>query len=370
MVDPTGTLAGLDVHLRTTQVTVVADRCVTAEIEMRTDLVVVERALRAHGVTACCYEAGPTGFGLARHLNSVGIRCEVIAPGLVWNRPGDRVKTDRRDARRLAQQFAGGLLTPIWIPPRDLEALRDLVRCREDARRDRMASRNRLRRFLDRHGRTLPEKSWTLKRRVWLGQQVFDDAAQMAAFSDYVETVDLCDARIGKLERLLAEQAQTGAYHDQIQQLRVLRGVDTLTAVGLISEIGDFTRFATAPAFMSFVGLVPSEHSSGERRQRSSITRAGNGHARRLLVEAAWNQRRRPATSADIQRRRRDHDPDLISRAQRAELRLHNRWIRMRRRNKPETVIAVAVARELAGFVWAVATRQPLTDTNRTKRPA
>lgn len=330
---------------------------------MASDPVLVEAALRRVGVVACCYEAGPTGYGLARHLEAVGVRCDVVAPGLVWRQPGDRVKTDPRDARRLAAQFAGGMLGPIFVPPLEIEALRDLVRAREDARHDRMRARGRLGKFLLRQGRVMPTASWSIQRRAWLGQQRFDEHAQQAAFDDYVTAVDLVDRRIELLERHLAEAASNGPHAELVARLRCLRGIDTLSAIGLVAEIGDFERFPTAQRFMSFVGLVPSERSSGEQRKRGSITKAGNDHVRRLLVEAGWNHRRRPGASYTIQRRRRGQHPLAVERAIRAEQRLSRRWSRMRSRGKDERTIVVAVARELAGFVWATATDQPLTPT-------
>jgi transposase len=360
MSDRIAAVAGLDVHKLSTRIAAVRGDRLVCEVTVASQPEVVERELRRLRVVACCYEAGPTGFDLARHLNAVGIDCQVVAPGLVWRQPGDRVKTDPRDARRLAAQYAGGMLEPIFVPSRELEGLRDLVRAREDARQDRSRTRLRLSAFVLRHGRYLPTKSWSVQRRAWLGQQRFDAPGAQAAFDDYVAAVDLVDRRVELLERQLGEQAVAGPHAELVARLRCLRGIDTLSAVGITAEIGDFARFATAQQFMSFVGLVPSERSSGERRRLGSITKAGNDHVRRLLVEAAWNHRRRPAMNYLIQRRRRDQAPLAVERAIRAEQRLHRRWIRLRGRGKDERTIVVAVARELAGFVWAIATEQPL----------
>ena len=353
-------VAGLDVHKRSTRIAVVQGDRLVGEVTVASDPQIVEAALLRLGVEVCCYEAGPTGYGLYRYLNERGLVCEVIAPGLVWRQPGDRIKTDPRDARRLAAQYAGGMLRAIHVLSPEQEALRDLVRAREDARHDRMRARGRLGKFLLRQDRSMPTQSWSLQRRSWLGQQVFEEPAAQAAFDDYLMSVDLVDRRIETLERGLAEQALEGPYAELVARLRCLRGIDTLSAVGLAAEIGDFARFASAEAFMSFVGLVPSEHSSGAKRTQGSITKAGNAHARRLLVEAAWNHRRRPGASYAIQRRRRDQQPLAVARARRAEQRLHKRWTRLRSRGKDERTIVVAVARELAGFVWATATDQPL----------
>jgi transposase len=361
MVDSRVTVAGMDVHKSSIRLAVVrgGDELV-GEVTLAADHELVERELRRAGVERCCYEAGPTGYGLHRHLTGAGIRCDVVAPGRVWQRPGDRVKTDRRDARKLAAQYAGGMLEPIWVPPPELEGLRDLVRCREDARHDRMRARHRLGKFLLRHDRVLPTTCWGVRRREWLGQQAFTDAYQQHAFDDYLVALDLVDRRIQVLERAIDDAATAGPYRDLVARLRCLRGVDTLTAVGLVAEIGDFARFPTAHKFMSFVGLIPSERSSGERRRQGSITKTGNSHARRLLVEAAWNHRRRPRAGYPIQRRRSGQDPRAVARALHAENRLHQRWQHMRARGKHDHTTVVAVARELAGFVWAITTDQPL----------
>jgi transposase len=353
-------VAGLDVHKLSTRFAAVQGDRLVGEVTVSSDPQIVEAALRRLGVEACCYEAGPTGYGLYRYLNERGLVCEVIAPGLVWRQPGDRIKTDPRDARRLAAQYQGGMLRPIHVLSPEQEALRDLVRAREDARQDRMRARGRLGKFLLRQGRSMPTQSWSIQRRAWLGQQAFEAPAAQAAFDDYLTSVELVDRRIDTLERGLAEQALNGPYAELVARLRCLRGIDTLSAVGLAAEIGDFERFASAEAFMSFVGLVPTEHSSGAKRKQGSITKAGNDHARRLLVEAAWNHRRRPGASYAIQRRRRDQHPLAVARAIRAEQRLHKRWSRLRSRGKDERTIVVAIARELAGFVWATATDQPL----------
>jgi len=354
-------VAGLDVHKVSTRIAAVRGDRLVGEVSVASQVEVVEAALRRLGVEACCYEAGPTGFGLARYLNEAGLSCRVVAPGLVWRRPGDRVKTDPRDARRLAAQYAGGMLDAIFVPDVEQEGLRDLVRAREDARHDRSRTRLRLMAFVLRHGRVMPSRSWCGQRRSWLGQQRFDQQGAQAAFDDYVTAIDVVDRRIELLERQIAEQAQSGSHAELVARLRCLRGIDTLSAVGMVAEIGDFDRFATAEQFMSFVGLVPSERSSGECQRRGSITKPGNDHVRRLLIEAAWNNRGRPTTSWGIQRRRRDQPPLAVERAIRAEQRLHRRWQRLRARGKDERTIVVAVARELAGFIWAQATQQPIT---------
>lgn len=353
-------LGAMDVHARSIRLVGVRDDALIVETTLPHEYEVVERELRRCGITTrVCYEAGPTGFALARHLRSVGIECEVIAPSEVPVRAGDRIKTDARDARRLARLYAGGMLEPIFIPTAAQEAVRDLVRAREDARHDRMRARHRMSKFCLRHGRQVPSSGWTLTRREWLGQQAFDHIAQQAAFDDYLLALDLVDRRIATLEAEIDRWAHCDEFADVVGRLRCLRGVDTLTAVGLVAEIGDFARFKDAPSFMSYVGLVPSEHSSGEQRARGPITRTGNGHVRRLLIEAAHNQRRRPARSAHIAKRQAGQDPRIVAHAQHAQSRLHRRWTRMQARGKNSNKTAVAVARELAGFVWSIASNEP-----------
>jgi len=281
----------------------------------------------------------------------------------VPQRPGDRIKTDTRDARKLARLLAGGLLEPIHVPSRELEAARDLVRAREDARLDRMRDRQRLSKFCLRHGRLLPTSSWSVVRRKWLGEQQFEFAAEQLTFDTYVHAVDLVDARIEALERAIRETAEQGPWRELVARLRCLRGIDTLSALALVAEIGDFSRFRSAQELMAFVGLVPSEHSSGEQRRQGSITKVGNSHVRRLLVEAAWHARRRPKVGYELARRQRGQDAATIERAWRCQQRLYSRWQRMAGRGKPQQKIVVACARELAGFVWAVATEQPLRST-------
>jgi transposase len=363
MHESTTVTVGLDVHARSIRLAAVRADELLEERTLPYDEEAVERLLRRWPAVRCCYEAGPTGFGLYRHLVERGIDCAVVAPGLVPRRPGDRVKTDPRDARKLARLLGGGLLEPIHVPSPELEAARDLVRAREDARLDRMRDRHRLSKFCLRHGRRLPTSGWTVVRRKWLSEQRFAFPAEQLTFDTYLHAVDLVDRRIEALERAIREVAEEGPSRGLVARLRCLRGVDTLTALGLVAEIGDFDRFRTAEEFMAFVGLVPSEHSSGERRSQGSITKVGNAHVRRLLVEAAWHARRRPKVGYELARRQRGQEAIVIERAWRCQQRLFHRWRRMAGRGKPQQKIVVACARELAGFVWAIATDQPLRTT-------
>jgi transposase len=360
MSESTTVAVGLDVHARSIRLAAVRAEELLEEQTLPFDEERLERLLRRWPGVRCCYEAGPTGFGLYRRLVERGIDCSVVAPGLVPRRPGDRVKTDPRDARKLARLHAGGLLEPIYVPSPELEAARDLVRAREDARLDRMRDRQRLSKFCLRHGRLLPTTAWTVTRRAWLGQQRFEHTAQQLTFETYLHAVDLVDHRIEALEQAIREAAEQGPWRQQVARLRCLRGVDTHTALALVAEIGDFGRFRNAEELMAFVGLVPSERSSGEQRRQGSITKVGNAHVRRLLVESAWHARRRPTVGYQLARRQRAQDAAVIERAWRCQQRLHQRWQRMAARGKPHQKIVVACARELAGFVWATATDQPL----------
>src|SRR5437867_2479035 len=234
MFESTAVTVGLDVHARSIRLAAVRADELLEERTLSYDEEAVERALRRWPRVRCCYEAGPTGFGLQRFLVERGIDCQVVAPGLVPQRPGDRVKTDPRDARKLARLLAGGLLEPIYVPSRELEAARDLVRAREDARLDRMRDRHRLSKFCLRHGRQLPGLSWSLARRKWLGEQRFEFAAEQLTFDSYVHAVDLVDARAEALERAIQQTAEQGPWSDLVARLRCLRGIDTLTALALV----------------------------------------------------------------------------------------------------------------------------------------
>jgi transposase len=312
----------------------------------------------------CCYEAGPTGFGLARRLNTIGIACEVIAPSLVPVQPGARVKTDRRDARNLAHYLRSGDLTSIHVLDPITEAIRDLERARDDAKRAERSARQQLSKFLLRHERWFTGKStWGPAHQAWLVQQRFDQPAQQDVMNDYREAVEMATARVARLTKQMAERSATWERAPLVTALQALRGVEMVSAVTLVAEIGDFRRFASASELMSFVGLVPSEHSSGGSRRQGRITRTGNGHVRRILVESAWHYRRQPRMSKAIRARTERVSVPVRAIAWKAQQRLHKRLNRLMGQGKPATRAVTAVARELVGFVWAIAREEVLLES-------
>jgi transposase len=310
----------------------------------------------APGEVRCCYEAGPTGYALHRQLEAEGVICEVVAPSLTPVKPGSRIKTDRRDARKLAELLRAGLLTEVHPPSESDEALRDLCRCRDDVRVDLLRSRHRLTKFLLRRHCIYRQTKhhWGTRHWAWLEQLRFDDAISQTTFDSYLLAVRQLEERQQQLDEQLAHFGGQAPYREPVGWLRCFKGIDTVTAVCVVAELHDFRRFRSARELMSYVGLVPSEHSSGERERRGSITKAGNRHVRRLLVEAAWHHRHRPALSAPLRKRREGQPARVLAIADRAQERLSARYRRMTARgiNNPKTI--VAMARELAGYLWAV----------------
>ena len=351
------TLVGLDVH---------AAKVVAAILDAETGELrfqrlggnsepVVRLCSSLEGPVRASYEAGPTGYGLARALDLAGVECVVAAPGKIPRGATERVKTDRRDAEHLVRLLLAGKLHPVRVPGRPEEALRDLVRAREDVRQDLMRARHRLSKLLLRHEVRFDGRAWTERHRAWLARVELPEEPAQATFVDYLGAVEALLHRKGELERQISAQIPNSPWSLEVGRLRCLRGVDTLTAVGLCSEIGDFERFARAGQLMSYLGLVPSEHSSGESRRLGSITRSGSRHARRLLVEAAWHYRNPPRVGREIERRQQGQPVEKTAIAWSAQRRLYRTWSRMERRGKRRTLIAVAVARELAGFCWSIA---------------
>jgi transposase len=306
------------------------------------------------------YEAGPTGYGLQRKLQAAGYYCEIIAPSLIPRRPGQRVKTDRRDSIRLAELSRAGELKPIWIPDPDDEAVRELSRAREDAVNARTRARHQLRGFLLRHDiRYAGKTAWTKTFYRWLGTLKFDAPARQIAFTEYHLAVQACDERVARLSGSLLQSITGWRFENVAKALCALRGIDVVSAVGLVAEIGDIARFDHPRKLMGYLGLVPSEHSSGDRISRGPITKSGNAHARRLLTEAAWSYRFKPRIGYQAQRRQEDLAESVRATAWKAQLRLTDRYAKLSARGVMLNKVCVAVARELAGFVWAIAKQAP-----------
>jgi len=304
------------------------------------------------------YEAGPTGYGLARRARSEGIEVVVCAPGRSDRHPSDRVKTDKRDAVRLARRLAAGELTLVTVPSVEHEQLRDLVRCREDIRADLMRARHRLGKFLLRREIYYdgPANAWTQRHRRWLAGLRFADRASQLTMADYLHAHDVLLARRDRIEAELELLAAASSWAETIARLRCLRGIDTLSALGLCAEVGAFDRFEHPDSLAAYLGIVPSENTSGEHRRQGSITKAGSSHARRLLIEASYHYRRHPAIGPALERRQRGQSAPIVNIAWHAQRRLNARWQQLKHaRRKPNGVVAVAIARELAGFCWEIA---------------
>ncbi|MCA1693825.1 MAG: IS110 family transposase [Actinobacteria bacterium] len=305
--------------------------------------------------TRATYEAGPTGYGLARELARRGVGCVVAAPSKIPRASGDRVKTDRRDAEHLVRLLLAGKLHPVRVPGAEEEALRDLVRARDAVRQDLMRCRHRLSKLLLRHGHRFEDgPAWSQRHRDWLHTITLDWPAAQATMLDAQGAIDALVHRRDSLEREIVAMLPASPWQVQAARLRCLRGIDTLSAVGLCAEIGDFERFARPGQLMSYVGLVPSESTTGEQRRLGAITKTGSGHARRLLVEAAWHYRKAPRIGKALTARHAGQPPEAVAVAWSAQRRLHRTWTRLEQRAKRRTIIAVAAARELAGFCWAI----------------
>jgi transposase len=313
------------------------------------------RQLSLRGPVRCCYEAGPCGFALQRFLATHHIDCEVIAPTLIPRRPGDRIKTDRRDARHLAVLFRAGALTAIHIPSELEEAIRDLLRCREATNTDLLRARHRLSKFLLRHDRryTLTKSPWGPRHTSWLRSLEWSLPALEQTFGAYLRAVEEVATRLSIIDEELRPYFTSAPFAEPVRRLRCFRGISDLAALTIAAELGDVRRFPTAPRVMGFVGLVPSEHSSGSRRGRGAITKTGNAHVRRILLETAWHYRHHPHIGPKLRERQRGAPPELISRAWAAQHRLSRTYRRLTGRGRPPQVAATAVARELVGFIWA-----------------
>jgi len=357
---------GLDVHAETIAVAVAE-----ADGEVRSLGIIPNRLesvrkmigkLGSVGTVKCCYEAGPTGYVLYWQLTQLGVACEVIAPTLVPTKAGDRVKTDRRDAAKLARCYRAGELTAVWVPDAAHEALRDLVRAREAAKKDQLRHRHRLGKFLLRHGMrpTDAGKAWSKKYLEWIRIHArFQQSALEATLAHYLHEVEHAAERIGMLEQAIDEAVAQAAPEIRavIEALQALRGVAQMTAATVVCEVGSLARFENPRQLMGYSGLVSREHSSGNRVQRGAITKTGNAHLRRVLVEAAWAYQRRPNVQGRLLRRQQSLalSEEAKRIAWKAQQRLHKRFTALAARGKNKNQIVTALARELLGFLWAIA---------------
>jgi len=310
-----------------------------------------------------CYEAGPTGYVLYWQLTGLGVPCEVVAPSLVPVKAGDKVKTDRRDAAKLARCYRAGDLTPVWVPDAAHEALRDLVRDREDAREDQQRARQRLGKFLLRHGRQRPadiKENWTQKHMDWIKRQVrFEQPASQAAFLDYVHEVEHAADRLARVEKAIddAIAAAPAEIQQVVQALQALRGVGKIVAVSVVAEVGSLSRFPNPRQLMGYSGMVSSEYSTGKHVRRGGITKTGNAHLRRVIVEAAWAYQHKPWIGGWLAKRQQGLDEETKAIAWKAQWRLCTRYKKLAAGGKNKPQIVTAIGRELLGFIWAIAVR-------------
>ena len=357
---------GLDVHAETIAVAVAEPdgevRSLGTISNREESIRKLIRKLGSPEQLRACYEAGPTGFVLYWQLTQLGVECAVVAPSLVPKKPGDRVKTDRRDALELARCHRSGDLTAVWVPDEDSEALRDLVRQREAAKQDQLRARHRLTKFLLRTGQRPPLglKAWTEKYVEWIQQVHYTHPAREATLLDCLNEVQHMEQRVKRLEQSILEVVKLAPAPVQavIQGLQTLRGVAHISAVTIAAELGNISsRFESARALMGYSGLFPSEDSSGERIRRGSITKSGNAHLRRIVVESAWSYRHRPSVGAKLRKRQEGVPAEITEIAWKAQNRLHKRYMTLMARGKEQRKTMTAVARELLGFIWTIAIR-------------
>jgi transposase len=366
MKQSTTTYVAMDTHKNTISVAIAesgrrGEVRFVGEIPSRPESVakMVDRLAGKHDKLAFCYEAGPCGYGLYRQITMLGHECVVVAPSLVPTRPGDHVKTDRRDAVTQASLFRSGELTPVWVPDDAHEAMRDLCRARQAAMEALRRARQQVLSFLLRHGRVYSDGGhWTRKHRLWLSAQRFDHPARQIAFGELVQAVEEAQGRRDRLAKQMQELAPSWSLAKVVTAIQALRGVALIAAITLVAEIGDFHRFANPRQLMAYLGLTPSERSSGAKTSRGAITKAGNTRARRVLVEGAWTYRLPARIGIQILKRNEILPQPIKDIAWKAQVRLCARHRRLARAGKPVNVVNVAIARELAAFVWAIATNE------------
>jgi transposase len=360
VMDEPITYVGIDAHARELHVAMlIGDAERPVHWTSATDGRAIERLRHklegeAPGRIECCYEAGPTGYTLQRRLTKDRVRCRGIAPSMIPRKPGDRVKTNRRDAQNLAQLLRGGLLTEVHPPTPAAEAIRDLCRARDAVRQDLMRARHRLGKLLLRRGLTFAGRNWTIAHAEWRQQLHWDHEVERYVMLDYQLALAPIVARLTELDRHLEQIAMDRPYAAAVAALRCFRGIDTLTAIMLLAELHDVSRFPHPRALMAFVGLVPSEASTGKRYRRGAITKTGNRFVRRLLVQAAWQYHHEPRLGLMLRRRRVGQPVAVLAIAHKAEQRLWRRYRRRCARGKPNPIVITAIARELVGFLWAM----------------
>lgn len=357
---------GMDVHKATIAVSVAdavgGDARYLGEVSNTPEALIklVRQLKKGEAQLSFCYEAGPCGYGIHRQLTELGWDCQVVAPSLIPKKAGDRVKTDRRDSMMLARLHRAGELTAVWIPDDAQEGLRDLTRAREDMKHLQRQAKQRLTAFLLRYGKSYAGKSnWTQAHYRWLETMKFGQIVQQIVFQEYVDTVKVLNKRIDALDKQLECTASESVFWPVIEGLMALRGVNLLTATTVVAEIGDLKRFASAPQLMAYLGIVPSEHSSGASKSRGGITKTGNHHVRRVLVEAAWTYRHPARKTAHLQRRSERTSDAVQDIAWKAQKRLCSRYRLMESKGKLKVQACTAVARELAGFIWAIGQALP-----------
>ena len=361
------TFVGIDAHKKDLFIAMlIGNEPTPVTWQLANELHAVRRLVRklereAPGPVRVFYEAGPCGYALQRQMTTPRVSCDVVAPALIPRKPGERIKTNRRDARKLVELGRAGLLTAVRPPTPEEEAVRDLCRARDDAREDLQRCRHRLGKLLLRRGLHYPGRNWTRGHRQWINSLEWPHAAERAVVDDYLLAIDHTEARLLELDARLTEVAESAAYREPVGWLRCFRGIDTLSAMLILAELHDCRRFASPRALMAYLGLVPGENSSGEKHRRGRITRTGNALVRRVLVETAWHYQHRPAIGASLTRRRKGQPGRVIAIADKAQQRLCRRFRKLAAEHKPAPKIAVAIARELAGFLWAALQPAPTT---------
>jgi transposase len=353
------TYVGIDAHKKDLFIAMVAgdqEKATTWQVPNEPQAVrrLVKKLERtATGPIRGFYEAGPCGYALQRQLTTTRMTCTVVAPALIPRKPGERIKTNRRDAQKLLELGRAGLLTAVHPPTPADEAVRDLARARDDARADLQRARHRLGKLLLRRGLHYHGKNWTRAHRLWIGTLPWAHAAERAVVEDYLLAIDQLDARLDALTTALTDLAETDPYREPVGWLCCFRGIKALSAMLILAELHDFRRFTSARALMAYLGLVPSEASSGEKHRRGPITRAGNGLVRRVLVEAAWHYQHRPHIGVALARRRKGQPARVVAIADRAQQRLCTRFRKLTGQHMVRNKVVVALARELVGFIWA-----------------